>query len=74
MFAMGVMHTTAQIMDEITTTEVMGDAGPNRATSGQRQKKKRARNLDPDLRTWLPRRSHARTISEPASGRHRLCS
>ena len=39
MFAMGVLYTTAQTMNEITITEVMGDAGPNSDTRGQRQEK-----------------------------------
>ena len=47
---MGVLYTTALIMNEITITEVMETQDP--PVLPVAKGKKRARNLDPALRTW----------------------
>ena len=51
LFAMGVLYTTAQTMNEGTITDVMGTQDPTVIPVARG--KKRARNLDPALRTWL---------------------
>ena len=51
LFAMGVLYTTAQTMNESAITEVMGTQDPT--VIAVARGKKRARNLDPALRTWL---------------------
>ena len=51
MFAMGVLHTTAQTMNEITIIGVMGTQDPTVIRAAR--SKKRARNVDPALRTRL---------------------
>ena len=50
-FAMGVLYTTAQTMNEIIIIGVMGTQDPTVIPVARG--KKRDRNLDPALRTWL---------------------
>ena len=54
---MGALYTTAQAMNEITTTGVMGTQDPTVIPVARG--KKRARNLDHALRTWLKGKSRA---------------
>ena len=51
MFAMGVLHTHVQTIDDITITGVMGTQDPTLIPMAR--DKKKTRNMDPALRTWL---------------------
>ena len=66
LFAMGVLYTTAQTMNESAITEVMVTQDPTVIPVARG--KKRARNLDPALRTWLRDGSHVQAISEHEMG------
>ena len=51
MFTLGVLSTTAQTTNKITTTGVTGTQDPT--VIPMAKGKKKARNMDPALRTWL---------------------